>query len=118
MMKVTVCELSDDEKSFRHDWEALSDHIDEHQPDLLLLPEMPFGRWIAYDRNVNAGAKHEFVEKHEQWLPRMEQLNVSLIVYSKPVFHGDKYFNTACLYEEGRGHQKLHSKAFFPEEPG
>ena len=47
----------------------------------------------------------------------MEQLNAKQIVYSKPVIAGDKFFNTAFVYEKDRGHFKIHTKSFFPEEP-
>src|SRR5580765_6210324 len=48
---------------------------------------------------------------------KMEQLNAKHIVYSKPVIAGDKFFNTAFVYEKGNGHFKIHTKSFFPEEP-
>ena len=46
-MKVTVCELSDNENNFIDDWKELKIHLDQNKPDLLLLPEMPFSKWIA-----------------------------------------------------------------------
>jgi N-carbamoylputrescine amidase len=47
----------------------------------------------------------------------MEDLNVKYIVYSRPIIAGDKFFNTAFVYEKGFGHHKIHTKSFFPEEP-
>jgi predicted amidohydrolase len=99
-MKVTVCELSDKEDDFIVDWNNLIIHLDQNKPDLLLLPEMPFSKWIA-----------------EEWITKMEQLNVRQIVYSRPIIVGDKFFNTAFLFEKGKGHFKIHTKSFFPEEP-
>lgn len=116
-MKVTVCELSDNELEFIDDWNRLKIHLDQNKPGLLLLPEMPFGKWIASDKTVNAGAKIQSVEKHERWLSEVEQLNAKQIVYSKPIIAGDKFFNTAFVFEKGRGHLKIHIKSFFPEEP-
>jgi len=82
-----------------------------------LLPEMPFSKWIASEKKINNRYKTESVAKHERWLIEMEQLNVKQIVYSKPIITGDKFFNTAFVFEKGIGHFKIHTKSFFPEEP-
>jgi predicted amidohydrolase len=116
-MKVTVCELSDNETDFIKDWDELKKHIYLHKPDLLLLPELPFCQWIASAKEVDEAAKLASVQKHEQWLPALERLNVKCIVYSKPVISGAKFYNTAFVYEKGWGHSPLHTKSFFPQEP-
>ena len=116
-MKVTVCEISDDEDNFIDDWQELAIHLDQNKPDLLLLPEMPFSKWIASEKKVNEESKARSVEKHEKWMVKMEQLNAKQIVYSRPVIAGDKLFNTAFVYVKDRGHFKIHTKSFFPEEP-
>jgi len=108
--------MSDDESNFLVDWNELTIHLEQNEPDLLLLPEMPFGKWIASEKEVNEESKVKSVEIHKEWMIKMEQLNVRYIVYSKPVIAGDKFFNTAFLFEKGRGHSKVHTKAFFPEE--
>ena len=115
-MKVTVCEISDDENDFIVDWDELVTHLDRSDPDLLLLPEMPFGKWIASEKDVDQESKIKSVEEHEKWMAKMEQLNARYIVYSKPVIAGDKFFNTAFVFEKGKGHSKIHTKSFFPEE--
>jgi len=115
-MKVTICEMSDNEDNFIVDWNELNTHLEENKPDLLLLPEMPFGKWIASEREVNSDAKRESAKKHEKWISKLEQLNAGYIIYSRPIIAGDKFFNTAFVYEKGKGHFKIHSKSFFPEE--
>lgn len=116
-MRVTVCELSDNEINFVEDWKQLINYLNENKPDLLLMPEMPFCKWIASDKNVNNESKIRSVEKHERWIIRMEELNAKQIVYSKPILLGDKFFNTAFIFERGSGHFRIHTKSFFPEEP-
>lgn len=115
-MKVTICEMSDNEDNFIVDWNELNTHLEENKPDLLLLPEMPFGKWIASEREVNSEAKRESAKKHEKWISKLERLNAGYIIYSRPIIAGDKFFNTAFVYEKGKGHSKIHSKSFFPEE--
>jgi predicted amidohydrolase len=115
-MRVTVCELSDNEVRFIDDWTRLKTHLKTYKPDLLLLPEMPFGKWIASERNVDEAGKVASIQKHGQWMKELEQLKVRYTVYSKPVLDGDKFYNTAFVYEKGVGHSKIHTKALFPEE--
>jgi len=116
-MKVTVCELSDNESKFIDDWNELKIYLDQNKPDLLLLPEMPFSKWIASEKKFSDRSKIESVGKHERWIIEMEQLNAERIVYSKPIIAGKKFFNTAFVFAKGTGHFKIHTKSFFPEEP-
>lgn len=108
--------MNDNEDDFIADWKELILYLDQNNTDLLLFPEMPFSKWIASEKNVNESFKVQSVEKHEKWLAKLEQLNAKHIVYSKPIIAGDKFFNTAFVYERGNGHFKMHSKSFFPEE--
>jgi len=116
-MKVTVCELPDHEPHFLEEWSSLKEHLGQHKPDWLLLPEMPFGKWIAAERTVSEVAKMRSVEKHERWMEEVERLNVPYVVYSKPVISNGKFFNTAFVFEKGSGHFRIHTKSFFPEDP-
>jgi N-carbamoylputrescine amidase len=70
----------------------------------------------ASEKAVNEESKIKGVGKHEEWIMKMEHLNARYIVYSKPVIARDKFFNTAFVFEKGRGHVKIHTKSFFPEE--
>jgi len=108
--------MSDNEDHFIADWNELTLYLDQNKTDLLLLPEMPFSKWIASEKKVSERSKVQSVEKHEQWLVKLEQLNATHIVYSKPVIAADKFFNTAFVYKKGTGHFKVHTKSFFPDE--
>ena len=46
-MKITVCELPNDPPDFSDAWNRLVDHVLEKRSELVLLPEMPFYRWLA-----------------------------------------------------------------------
>lgn len=116
-IKVTICELSEDRHEFLTDWSALQKHIAGERPRLLLLPEMPFDRWLAADRNISKELKMESIERHRDWMNELEKLEADYIVYSTPEYIGDKFLNTAYVYSKRDGHQRLHSKAYFPEEP-
>ncbi|PWT99334.1 MAG: hypothetical protein C5B52_10775 [Bacteroidetes bacterium] len=115
-MRVTVCELSDDENDFLKDWRNLKSHLRESGTDLLLMPELPFCKWLATEKMVSDDLKMRSVQEHENWLKRLDELNATRIVYSKPVVAHNKLFNTAFVFEKGKGHSKIHAKSFFPEE--
>ena len=115
-MKVTVCQLPDKEKAFKNAWKKLVSHLQETQSDFVLLNEMPFAEWIADEKVVQKDTQLVVVKKHEQWLEKISELNTKIVAYSKPVFNGEKFHNTAFVWSKESGHVKVHSKHYFPEE--
>lgn len=116
-MRVTVCDFTDNESEFTNNWNAVKAYVLEQGSDLLLLPEMPFCSWVASSIAVNDDVKKRSVQKHEAWLEKFDELEVRYVVYSKPVLQDSKYYNTAFIYEKGKGHREIHTKYYFPEEP-
>ena len=53
-MKVTVCELPNDQSQFPAAWERLAEHVARERSELVLLPEMPFYHWLAQEKEANA----------------------------------------------------------------
>lgn len=117
-MKVTVSQLSNDIKQFEKEWEELKVHCKLNKSELILLPEMPFYSWIAHQPEINNTQKIAAVQAHEKWLQRIEELGDAIVAYSKPIIEGDKFYNTAFIWTKETGHQKVHTKYFFPEEEG
>ena len=118
MMKVTVCELSNDRQQFDNQWDQLVSHCKINQSELVLLPEMPFHSWVAHQPSGNQATKREVVEAHEQWMKRIVEFGDTIVVYSKPVIAGERFYNIAYIWTKTKGHQKVHTKHFFPEEDG
>ncbi|MGB3467603.1 MAG: carbon-nitrogen hydrolase family protein [Cyclobacteriaceae bacterium] len=116
-MRVTVCELSNDEADFRTDWSKLIEYLDKNPADLLLLPEMPFCEWIAYRSETDESLKKYAVARHEQFVGTFESLNTARIVYSRPVLKNGLFHNTAYIWDRENGERKIHTKQYFPEEP-
>lgn len=117
-MKVTVCQLSNDTDQFERDWESLTTHCQANKSDIVLLPEMPFYPWIAHDPTASNAKMVEVVEAHEKWVQRLDELGDTIVAYSKPIIEDDKFYNTAFIWTEKTGHQKVHTKYFLPEEEG
>ena len=118
LVKVTVCELNNDILQFEKDWEQLVSHCHLNNSELVLLPEMPFYSWIANEPSVDQSKKLMAQRAHDEWLKRIEELGNTIVAYSKPWVEGDKFYNSAFIWSKKLGHQKVHTKHFFPEEAG
>ncbi|MEL7147911.1 MAG: nitrilase-related carbon-nitrogen hydrolase, partial [Bacteroidota bacterium] len=117
-MKVTVCQLTNESQQFERDWDALVQHCQHNKSELVLLPEMPFHPWIANQPTVNNLEKEAAAHAHDRWMPRLEVLGNAMVAYTRPVVDGQKFYNSAFVWTKEIGHQKVHSKYFFPEEEG
>lgn len=115
-MNVTVCELSNDRSEFLEDWRELQIYLTQNKTDLLLLPEMPFYSWFVNQKEVSIKVQQESVEQHLFWMKEVEKLEAKYIIYSAPEIVGTKFYNTAFVFQRGKGHRRIHTKAFFPEE--
>ena len=115
-MKVTICQLPDNELAFEKAWDKLIAHLQKEQSDFVLLNELPFSEWIVIDKDVQKEKKLTAAIKHEAWLAKIEELNTQIVAYSKPVIDGDNFYNTAFVWTKETGHVKVHSKHYFPEE--
>lgn len=115
-MKVTVCELSNDRKEFLEDWRTLQEYLVHNKTDLLLLPEMPFYSWFVINKKVSEDVQQKSVEQHQLWIKEVEKLEAKYIVYSAPEIVGTKFYNTAFVFQRGKEHRRIHTKALFPEE--
>ena len=117
-MNVTVCQLNNDPRIFEKEWIELVAHCAQNQSDLLLLPEMPFYSWIANTSEIHDSKKEKAIEAHEAWLSKLDELGDTMVAYSKPIQKDGEFYNTAFIWSNKNGHQKVRSKYFFPEEEG
>jgi len=117
-MKLTVCELSNDPNDFAGAWESLVDHVGTNRSDLILLPEMPFYRWLSQTNDVDPAEWERAVQAHDEWIGRLGQLAPATVVSSRPVVDGDRRTNVGFVWEPGKGAVDFHAKHYLPEEPG
>lgn len=117
-IKTTVCELSNQPEYLERDWQSLVAHVASEKSDLVLLPEMTFSPWAAWTDEVDPAVWQAAVETHDQWLPRLEELQPSIVVSSRPVIDDGKRYNEGYIWESRSGYQAVHRKYFLPDEPG
>ena len=117
-MKVTVCELSNDRQTMQYDWQALVHHVREENSSIVLLPEMAFHPWVAHTRQFDPMVWRSAVEAHDRWLPRLTELQTSLVIGSRPVIQDDSFFNEGFIWDRRNGYRPVHRKYYLPDEDG
>jgi N-carbamoylputrescine amidase len=117
-MKVTVCELPNTWTDADRDWKRLIRHLDREGSDLLLLPEMPFFRWITRSDRVDPDLWRRAVEAHDEWMARLTQLPVNMVITSRPILENGKRLNRGVVFTKEKGIQAAHDKFYLPDEPG
>ena len=120
-MRVTVCELVNrDREAFEAAWWALAAHVVESDSELLLLPEMPFSRWLAAQPTVDAPRWAASVRAHEQRLTELPPLGAATLCSTRPVgpAAGQRFQQSVVRTPGGAFLQPTHRKCLLPEEPG
>jgi len=117
-MKITVCELPDQRKSFDRAWGDLVDRVHAEHTDLVVLPDMPFSSWFAssdrFDRAVWAAA----VRAHDEWEHRLRELSPAIVIASRPVDFGNERYDEGFLWEEQLGMLSVHAKSYLQDARG
>ena len=121
MVRITVCELPDFEaSSFESAFDDLVCHVDANDSDLVVLPELPFGRWLPAHEPGDADVAREWdetVRSHDECLDRLDALDPATVVGSRPVVRDGTRLNEGFLStpEKTCG---VHVKSYLPDEPG
>ena len=117
-MRVTITQLDNRPEELPRALSALATHARERRPDLLLLPEMPFGPWLAVSPDVDASAWNAGVEAHTRRIRELARLGVPAIVGTRPIVREDATFgNEAFVWNAARGARGVHQKVYLPDEP-
>lgn len=117
-MKVTVCELRNTSTGLEQDLQALVEHVQLNQSDLLLLPEMPFSPWLAHQSELDEWQWQQSMDEHDKWISRLPALLLAIVVGTRPVFQNGKRLNEGFIWSNGNGYQTVHHKHYLPDEDG
>jgi N-carbamoylputrescine amidase len=117
-MKITVCELPNEPHDLAPAWALLVDHVAQNKSDLVLLPEMPFYRWLSQSKEVDLDEWQRAVAAHEEWIARLDELAPATVVSSRPVIEGGTPRNVGFIWEPDTGAVDVHAKRYLPDEPG
>jgi N-carbamoylputrescine amidase len=117
-MKATVCELPNEPAEFEATWKELCQHTKEHASELVLLPEMPFYRWLANSRDADPEQWAVAVQAHRDWIRRLEDLAPATVVSTRPVFSQGAPHNVGYVWDMAHGRVDVHTKYYLPNEAG
>lgn len=98
-------------------WRKAAADLDRSQADLVLLNEMPFGRWLPAAPAYNEIEAREAVAIHEEALSALGALQTPRVVSSRPIMGDAKLRNEAFALQSG-GYRALHQKHFLPASAG
>jgi N-carbamoylputrescine amidase len=117
-MRVTICELSDDEQDLERGWTQLLDHVRTYRSEFVLLPEMPFYPWVATRPEVDDATWRAAAEAHDAWLSRFPELDGATVAGTRPVVRDGRRLNEGFVWSLETGYRAVHDKVFLPDEEG
>ena len=113
-MRTTVTQLNALELDSA--WPQLATHCRATGPDLVVLPELPFGPWLPATQDVDPDAWVASEGVHEQWIERLGELGAETVVGSRPVTDDGHRYNEAFVWSAGVI-TPSHRKTYLPDEP-
>lgn len=116
-MRLTVCELSDDQALLALEWQDLVAHVKAARSDVVLLPEMPFYPWWMSKATVDAEIWNAAVAGHRDWMSRLQELRTPCVLGAFPAVRAGERVNEGFLWQDDR-YVPAHEKHFLPNEAG
>jgi|HubBroStandDraft_3_1064219.scaffolds.fasta_scaffold160071_2 N-carbamoylputrescine amidase len=116
--KVAVCECPPEMLPGSRAWDETCRAVAREAPDLLLLNEMPFGRWIAAGETFDQPAWSESCAVHELGEQRFGELGARAVASTRPRAVEGNRVNEGFLWSATGGTAAVHAKQFFPDEAG
>jgi len=117
-MKATVCELPNEYEELCKAWVGLVEHVANQASEMVILPEMPFFRWLPHTRDVSVGQWEEAVRSHKEWTGQLEELQPATVISTRPITEKGKRKNIGYIWEPNKGVLDVHVKYYLPDEPG
>jgi N-carbamoylputrescine amidase len=115
-MRVTITQFSDTVPE--PEWAALTEHVAAESPELVVLGEMPFARWLPATNQVDPDEWHKAAMRHDAWIARLVDLPDVAVAGSRPVMRNGYPHNEAFLWSHDAGYRPTHVKHYLPDEPG
>jgi len=121
MVRVTVCELPDaTDPAFEDRLAALVDHAAREDSDLVVLPEMPFARWLPGSDPAGAdpaAAWERAAAAHAERIDALDAFAPAAVVGSRPAVRQGARLNESFAHVDGSV-RRLSTKSYLPDEPG
>jgi N-carbamoylputrescine amidase len=116
-MKVGVCEFPDEVSRKDAAWNALVEYVSGVEPDVVVLPEMPFCQWVFTGEAVDPGLWRQAMLLHDTMMATLGELKCGWVASSRPVEEGGRRFNEAFLWSGAGGYRAIRRKWYLPDAP-
>jgi N-carbamoylputrescine amidase len=116
-MKLAVCEFPDEFHRKGAAWAVLVAHVANTRPDIVVLPEMPFCRWIFSTETVDLALWREALAQHDVMIGRLGELACGWVLASRPVEENGQRYNEAFLWSHRSGFRAVRRKWYLPDAP-
>lgn len=117
-IKVGVCECPPELLPGSPDWRELCRAVRQESPEMFLLNEMPFGKWIAAEPTFDALVWREACALHDEGVDRLAELGVPVVAGTRAREVGGRRVNEAFVWTKDGGAVGVHTKQYFPDEEG
>ena len=117
-MKVTVCELPNGWSDTEASWSTTAAALRNQNSDLVVLPEMPFHRWLAGSPQADPTQWNAAVASHERWIQRLAEFATPVVLGTRPVISDGRRLNRAFVWDVSHGLREAHTKYHLPDEAG
>lgn len=118
-MNVTVCQLDNRAAHRAKALAALAGHVARTRADLVVLPELPYSRWLAADPVPDAPRWRRGVADHQSGIARLEELGARAVISTRPTVEANgSWRNQAFLWTPQTGAVRVRDKYYLPDEPG
>lgn len=118
-MRLAVCQLPAELIPGDAGWVRLRAAVEGSGADLLLLNELPFGRWIPGGPEPDPETVRRSVKLHEEGIHRLDELGVPVVLGTRPVLREGRLLNEAFVRGgAGEAPSPAHAKRYLPEEEG
>ncbi len=118
LLRIAVCESSPEMLPGSEEWQALAGRSRAGGPDLFLLNEMPFGRWLAAGREPDAAQIEESLVLHDRGIALLHELGARCVLGTRPARRQERLVNEAFVWTPEEGATGVHTKQYFPDEEG
>ena len=118
MTRVSVAELPDDRDRFELAWDALLQHVDFAESEVVVLPELPASAWFGTTPSFDQNRWDAIVAAHDALITQLSVFGRATVIGSRAANVGSKRHNVAFAWSKSTGLVDMHPKAILPEEPG
>ncbi len=117
-VKVGVCEAPPELHPGSSGWQSLCESVARVAPHLFLLNELPFGPWLSSQEAFDAPAWTASCKAHADGARALRELGAAVVATSRACKIAGRRCNEALVWTRQDGPRGVHTKQYFPDEPG